>query len=247
MSALRERNRYQNRIGFTLIELLVVIAIIAILAAILFPVFLMAQRSGLRAACQSNMKEIATACLMYADNWGGRTPGSMWVACSWDGGLGWTSRLAPYLGNKGRHAPTKGEHRVYQCPAARNVDYSYAITDYSHPRDGHAEGMIIAKLKFPSRQMLFYELRPIYPGESGIRNETGQSNDGQEDGPSWYTIPATPGHPNTINNPYGMLPWCVYWPGNHSGGQDFAMADGHVTYLKDWNSQKLTYTDSPPK
>ncbi|HXI17583.1 MAG TPA: prepilin-type N-terminal cleavage/methylation domain-containing protein, partial [Chloroflexota bacterium] len=44
--------------GFTLIELLVVIAIIAILAAILFPVFARARENGRRASCQSNMKQI---------------------------------------------------------------------------------------------------------------------------------------------------------------------------------------------
>jgi len=51
--------------GFTLIELLVVIAIIAILAAILLPVFLSAKETGRRASCQSAMKQIGNAMLMY--------------------------------------------------------------------------------------------------------------------------------------------------------------------------------------
>lgn len=54
--------------GFTLIELLVVIAIIAILAAILFPVFLSAKKSANAGACLSNMKELAMAQLMYAQD-----------------------------------------------------------------------------------------------------------------------------------------------------------------------------------
>ncbi|MCX7599272.1 MAG: DUF1559 domain-containing protein [Armatimonadetes bacterium] len=55
--------------GFTLIELLVVIAIIAILAAILFPVFARAREKARAASCTSNQKQIALACLMYAQDY----------------------------------------------------------------------------------------------------------------------------------------------------------------------------------
>jgi len=54
-----------KRSGFTLIELLVVIAIIAILAAILFPVFMSAKNRGRQGVCLSNMQQIGTACMMY--------------------------------------------------------------------------------------------------------------------------------------------------------------------------------------
>lgn len=60
--------------GFTLIELLVVIAIIAILAAILFPVFAQARKSARKASCQSNQKQIVTGLLMFADDQQGRFP-----------------------------------------------------------------------------------------------------------------------------------------------------------------------------
>ena len=56
------------RNGFTLIELLVVIAIIAILAAILFPVFAQARESARRASCVSNLKQIGAAAIMYASD-----------------------------------------------------------------------------------------------------------------------------------------------------------------------------------
>jgi prepilin-type N-terminal cleavage/methylation domain-containing protein len=58
----------RNR-GFTLIELLVVIAIIAILAAILFPVFARAREAARKATCISNIKQIGLACLMYAQDY----------------------------------------------------------------------------------------------------------------------------------------------------------------------------------
>ncbi len=59
----------RHRRGFTLIELLVVIAIIAILAAILFPVFARARENARKANCQNNLKQIATGLLMYAQDY----------------------------------------------------------------------------------------------------------------------------------------------------------------------------------
>lgn len=54
--------------GFTLIELLVVIAIVAILAAILFPVFTSAKESANKVKCMNNMKQLGMAFRLYADN-----------------------------------------------------------------------------------------------------------------------------------------------------------------------------------
>ena len=73
------------RRGFTLIELLVVIAIIAILAAILFPVFAKAREKARQASCQSNLKQIALAILMYADDNDGNGPISHAAGCFTDG------------------------------------------------------------------------------------------------------------------------------------------------------------------
>jgi prepilin-type N-terminal cleavage/methylation domain-containing protein/prepilin-type processing-associated H-X9-DG protein len=89
--------------AFTLIELLVVIAIIAILAAILFPVFAQARAKAYQASCLSNQRQIGTAIQMYAQDNDERLP-----AChSW--GLGWTPTVkdryiqqltAPYVKNE---------------------------------------------------------------------------------------------------------------------------------------------------
>lgn len=62
------------RRGFTLIELLVVIAIIAILAAILFPVFARAREKALQSSCQSNLKQMTMAMLQYVQDWDEQFP-----------------------------------------------------------------------------------------------------------------------------------------------------------------------------
>jgi prepilin-type N-terminal cleavage/methylation domain-containing protein/prepilin-type processing-associated H-X9-DG protein len=63
-----------KRTGFTLIELLVVIAIIAILAAILFPVFARARENARRASCQSNLKQIGLGFMQYAQDYDEKMP-----------------------------------------------------------------------------------------------------------------------------------------------------------------------------
>jgi len=70
----RFSGRTANRSGFTLIELLVVIAIIAILAAILFPVFAQAREKARQASCISNLKQISTAIIMYTQDYDEKFP-----------------------------------------------------------------------------------------------------------------------------------------------------------------------------
>ncbi len=71
-----------KRRGFTLIELLVVIAIIAILAAILFPVFSRAREKARQTSCLSNVKQLALASRMYIDDWDEAWPA--FDAVNWD-------------------------------------------------------------------------------------------------------------------------------------------------------------------
>lgn len=70
-------HRVSSRKGFTLIELMIVIAIIAILAAILVPNFIRARAQGQVTSCKANLKNIGTACEMYATDNGGRYPASL--------------------------------------------------------------------------------------------------------------------------------------------------------------------------
>ena len=85
------------RKGFTLIELLVVIAIIAILAAILFPVFARAREKARQASCMSNLKQIGLAMHMYAQDNDGRMPGYTYDSVNGHGW--WYKKLPPYIKN----------------------------------------------------------------------------------------------------------------------------------------------------
>jgi len=94
------------RRGFTLIELLVVIAIIAILAAILFPVFAQAREAARKTSCQSNLKQMSLGLTMYAQDYDESLPqGSRTInGQAWR----WMHQTFPYVKNAG----------IYHCPSS---------------------------------------------------------------------------------------------------------------------------------
>ena len=98
-----------KRRGFTLIELLVVIAIIAILAAILFPVFAQAREKARTISCTSNLKQLGTAVAMYVQDYDEHFPF----------GRNWTTYTNP-CGNKFQINPYLKNNAVWQCPSDAN-------------------------------------------------------------------------------------------------------------------------------
>jgi prepilin-type N-terminal cleavage/methylation domain-containing protein len=113
-----EAHIMRMRDGFTLIELLVVIAIIAILAAILFPMFVIAKESAKRSACTSNLKQLGLALQNYADSYNGFYPPAR-VEYHWPWG-DWNDDNpvygSGYLGLRAVEPYVKNKH-VFFCPS----------------------------------------------------------------------------------------------------------------------------------
>ena len=133
------------RRGFTLIELLVVIAIIAILAAILFPVFSRVKARAESASCLSNMKQLATALLMYAHDWDQCTEPDFYGANSH-----WRPMFDPYLQNT----------QVYFCPSEtitidpwNDYNLGYGCTNWR----GNYRGKSIDSFPYPTHFITFLE------------------------------------------------------------------------------------------
>jgi prepilin-type N-terminal cleavage/methylation domain-containing protein/prepilin-type processing-associated H-X9-DG protein len=131
------------RRGFTLIELLVVIAIIAILAAILFPVFEKAKNKAQQTACLNNLKQMGTATLMYIHDcdlvlptWAeperyNPNPFGVggWGTAAWGGWNGW---MWPYLQNE----------QVFYCPTAKPPAANSTVASYSYVSNDLAQGTL---------------------------------------------------------------------------------------------------------
>ncbi|MDX1934417.1 MAG: DUF1559 domain-containing protein [Capsulimonadales bacterium] len=107
--------------GFTLIELLVVIAIIAILAAILFPVFAQARDKARQTTCLSNLKQLGVATQMYAQDYDEIFPGN--IHTRFANGVWWWQQLPPYVqkssGKIGFQNDDDSAGHIYVCPSAK--------------------------------------------------------------------------------------------------------------------------------
>jgi prepilin-type N-terminal cleavage/methylation domain-containing protein/prepilin-type processing-associated H-X9-DG protein len=106
--------RIAKRPGFTLIELLVVIAIIAILAAILFPVFAQAREKARQTSCASNMKQIGTGMLMYVEDYDGVYVPHIAAAPVASQQKRWPQLIDPYLKSRALHS----------CPSGPDINWS---------------------------------------------------------------------------------------------------------------------------
>ena len=134
------RYRSANRLGFTLIELLVVIAIIAILAAILFPVFAQAREKARSITCLSNQKQIGLGLMMYVQDNDETFPMDQYDTSAPNGVPDdntlrfWTDFVYPYIKNGDRSIDpatgtpiTWGQGGVFACPSFPDQDQAGEI------------------------------------------------------------------------------------------------------------------------
>jgi len=242
-AAAGTQHRHRARRGFTLIELLVVIAIIAILAAILFPVFGRARENARRASCQSNLKQMGLGLLQYAGDNNERLP----VACTAGGPTCTAGTAAVWMGVI---QPYVKSTDIFECPSsdfdgsayipAGAAGYSgtpsysaagsYAMNAafYNAPAisgrgpgsPGSAGGMKLSSLGQPSRT--------IWAGDGNgspwvYSDKGGSYKVGTDDGNGFRFLNTTGGAgPVTYGNNEGAF------IERHLNTCDFLYADGHV-------------------
>ncbi len=237
--------------GFTLIELLVVTAVVAILAAILFPVFLAVRENGRQAACLSNQRQIGLALMQYAQDQDERLPNGILPAGTdyfWSG-EGWAGQCSAYL-----HSTA-----VLDCPddptapdGPRDPVVSYGYNINLVQGDGWlderaAPGLTLADIAAPAKTVMLFEV-------SGITANAADSQEGAGLGgqPGRYLSASGNGLDNRLyahktpdtdtDNLYatGYLGGRATTPdgqfrpaqGRHDGGADYLLADGHVQWLR---------------
>ena len=152
-------NSFSSRRAFTLIELLVVIAIIAILAAILFPVFAQAREKARAITCISNLKSVGLAAMMYAQDYDESLPGGWGGADNNACGATtpqqqlansqyWRYTLQPYIQKMTGAAATTmwdtngaSRNTIYQCPSRLTDDSMKAVTSIGINSDEVCQGL----------------------------------------------------------------------------------------------------------
>ena len=211
---------YQSRRGFTLIELLVVIAIIALLAAILFPVFARARENARKSSCANNMKQVGVALQQYTQDYDEMLPYDYWAQN--DGGnsqsdgtaanrppfsqFRWPSRMFAYIKSR----------QVFQCPSSRRGSgvtvpdtdlFSYWSAGAMFARPG-AQPVAIADINRPSEAVTLYDdlngerrdhliFRPFYNNNNSNRYNGGVTSGGS------FSANRTPMHLDAVNVLYG--------------------------------------------
>ena len=156
-----------SRKGFTLIELLVVIAIIAILAAILFPVFARAREKARQTSCASNLKQLMLGALMYAQDYD-ETCTMFADGTSYENDTyRWQYALQPYIKNT----------QILDCPSAdatyngtpldSSIAYGIAYSDLA----SYSYGVKLADVKNPSDVVYFGDCESDWldTGDNGDR------------------------------------------------------------------------------
>jgi len=225
-----------SRRAFTLIELLVVIAIIAILAAILFPVFAQAREKARQATCQSNLKQVGNAIMMYVQDYdevypmndgGGNRPGVFFTqppdarAGSPIARMGvWATSLQPYVKT----------YQIYHCPSCPLDTRLFSVElnpgqqeiDISYTYNGQLACSSLASINAPATCISFWEGL----GKMSLRNYAGDTPTLAVQGPP---------HPVYGNVDCALyvvasndIPPPTYWV--HSQGANYLYGDGHVKF-----------------
>jgi len=228
--------------AFTLIELLVVIAIIAILAAILFPVFARVREKARQASCLSNEKQLGLAFVQYTNDNDERLP--LNGSSANDPTLGWASRIYPYVKSTGvYHCPDDPTTTTTNLAGQGETDYPVSY-GFNWNFGGNSA---LAQETSPAVTVLLFEVQgskagitnPAYeppPGWNGYYgvNESTSANGG--DGGGNGAIDWTPAkYAGGANSTIGFGGRTISSPSItsqpvHTGGSNVLFADAHAKW-----------------
>ncbi|RYG73662.1 DUF1559 domain-containing protein [bacterium] len=216
--------------GFTLIELLVVIAIIAILAAILFPVFGRARENARKASCQSNLKQLALAFTQYSQDYDERTVPMRNGFTTTSPGFSWSIIIQPYLKSTqmlvcNSNASSNAVTSTYNTqPNRLSYSYNWAV---GGPPAGASSGAVdrgLASIVNPAQT-------PMLVDAFGIDNPgyclafIAPDASGQMLGRRCSNVQTSGSAAGLVNDarglPYGSV---------HMDGANYSYADGHVKW-----------------
>jgi len=222
------------RKGFTLIELLVVIAIIAILAAILFPVFAQAREAARKTQCLSNVRQIGNAYMLYAQDYDEALPQHVTERTAPSGTPDTPEARAPYSYKTKLLAYTKNEG-IFKCPSAPAWPAPgpgrWFTTDYGN---NHNEANLPG-----ASQRAWYQANPDF----GFNETTTLAAISY---PSRFILVGDAGRASGLPSRGGMYPqpWAfddsnladsqqqARFLARHQGGGNIAYADGHAKWTK---------------
>jgi len=238
-----------TRKGFTLIELLVVIAIIAILAAILFPVFAKAREKARQSSCANNMKQLALGAAMYVQDFDEKFPSGnsgLLVGPGVANPDGWAAQIFPEVKSTG----------VYKCPDDATAGTG-ALVPISYGLNANVNGGVsLATFVSTTSSVLLFEVSGITGDPTNATSVAGASGNGtpnpgttsELDSTTTYvdqgalssgstTAGATAGLYETgyLGNINGIATPNVFDSANsggglHSGGANYAYIDSHVKW-----------------
>jgi prepilin-type N-terminal cleavage/methylation domain-containing protein/prepilin-type processing-associated H-X9-DG protein len=236
------------RRGFTLIELLVVIAIIAILAAILFPVFAQAREKARQTTCTANLKQIGNALAMYTQDYdemypindgAGNRPGTLWTQPPDARGVATVARMGVWATTLQPYVKT---YAIYACPScpmdttrfSAALNPGYPETPISYTYNGQLARSGLATIEAPARCISFWEgwgkisLRN-YAGANPTLSITGPPHPIYDQVNCQMYVAASKANPQVPS----------YWI--HGQGANYLFCDGHVK----WYTVSTDYNISP--